>query len=103
MNRPSEVAVTRTPCPDAAHLALYLDGVLNKTERRAVQAHLQTCFRCREIVADAARQMRVALPVASRGRTMWTAGLVAAAGLLIVVFVGWSLRDLLPNAWQGPQ
>lgn len=39
-----------TPCPNEETMACYIDGLLSKKEIEQVEAHIQACDRCKEIV-----------------------------------------------------
>lgn len=48
-------------CPDAEWLGLYAEGALSRSEAATIEAHVQGCARCEEVVAAIAR----ALPAAA--------------------------------------
>ena len=39
------------PCPDAATLAAWAEGALTPEDTAAIDAHLASCARCRELAA----------------------------------------------------
>jgi hypothetical protein len=85
------------PCPDSIRLAEYVDGMLDETQRRDVQAHLVSCAACRDIVAETVRVLRRPAGVdgglstlrfrARRRTVLWIGGLAAVAAVLFGVYL----------------
>jgi CHAT domain-containing protein len=91
-------------CPGLEHLAVFLEGGLERIERDRLEAHLTECENCRELLAEVVRtpvlaESRVLVPFKRRiPRMAWVGGgaLAAAAALLLVV-------RLQPVARSGPE
>jgi anti-sigma factor RsiW len=80
------------PCPDAGHLAAYIDGRLDAPDRAVVEAHLVQCEDCRTVLADTIHLQHEYpaddLPASRFGRRPLAVGgalLVAAAALILMV------------------
>jgi anti-sigma factor RsiW len=89
-------------CVDAEQLAAYVDGRLDASARRKVEAHLARCGDCRTIFAEtAAFAKRIVRP--SRRTTGWIRHpvLSAVATLVVVGALGYVLWDREPPLPQG--
>lgn len=107
-------------CRSAETLYLYLEGELGPTERRELEAHLETCPACRGVLAerrllheaftslpplevppDFALSVMDRIPEAAEAKARWLAPLVAGTASLVVGLLGFylltgeSLSDVL--------
>src|SRR5262249_24667952 len=76
-------------CLDAAMLAAWCDGTLNRRDRAAAEAHAASCSRCQAMLAAMAR---TAGPVPARkwwqlSTVRWVVPIAATAALAVVVWV----------------
>jgi anti-sigma factor RsiW len=78
-----------------AEVAGYLEGALPQSDRRRVEAHLAACDECCSELIEVAQLLRTQ-PRRRDRRGLWyvTAGVAAAAGLLLILF---------PRAGQPPE
>jgi hypothetical protein len=83
---------TREHCIDAELMAAWADGGLPADDAERVELHLSNCERCQEVLAAFMRSQPAAaavLPFWARPVVRWsTAGLAAAAAVMLMVWTG---------------
>jgi hypothetical protein len=83
---------TREHCIDAELMAAWADGGLPAADAERVELHLSNCERCQEVLAAFMRSQPAAaavLPFWARPVVRWsTAGLAAAAAVMLMVWTG---------------
>lgn len=74
-------------CPFAEEVSAYFDGELPSEERARIEAHLETCATCREMLADF-RELRATLrPVVPLWRRRVAVPLPVAAMLVLALIL----------------
>jgi hypothetical protein len=91
------------PCPDAAALAAWAEGALTPEETDAIDSHLATCARCRELAAtlsslpEAEVAPAAVVPFTPRGNGRWKviAGAMGAVAASALIWI--AVRDEAPS------
>jgi tetratricopeptide (TPR) repeat protein len=89
----SDVSITPDVCPNPATLSAYVDGTVDASARRSLEAHLGDCEVCYAVVVETMRAVdaspEISRPSWSRrtGFLVAATGLALAAGMILAIWI----------------